>query len=796
MEKSVAALASMTFLGLMAIGSIAAAYEFSTHAAVTREAYLRSDLYPLSSATITRLGLGDRQIDLGDVYIDVGPNGTWSRLAFPKDNPTFGRDKINDANRVTPSGVAPPLRSLAGWLMLGSIREDDVPWDARSSDNTPQDDPNGVMARVLRHFFDPKYDAPLVVVGLINLRTPDWALGLPSTPLDNHFNLPAAREAMWRAATLTTVDSAANIIPIGVPADFPYYQTPERQQEALRVAYWATTFHALGSTVHLLQDMAQPQHTRNDPHSGMGCSVLNVCAYGHASYYEQYIEARATGQRLFTLKERLFPWSPLDETTVPTNAPTLDYGQYTPVKLNSKRDYFASGVRAESESGVGLANYSNQGFYSAGSNIGSLKAGSYASPPPNGDDPRLRDATLTNLTNSQGQPVAGSLTLKKGAVADHNYPSSTDGADVALSSFGIFDQFLAPSGGRSFTLNHYNYDDQARLLIPRAVGYSAGFLNHFFRGKLDLKVPAEGAYGVTDQSCLSACGFSRLKVNLKNATPSEDLNGGVLVAVVLYHTYSGYETDLAEQPGSPSFVGFGGRSLSELMTVSSKVDVSGLAGGKLASGAAQDVTFTFPTPIPLNATDITLQIAFRGTLGNESDAVIVSSKDISEPTFFGFANNTDYVWDLAGQRYRPLPFGGYTNPDDVLDLKVRFSNTAATPAATLPKLAVRQHAQLAALTDLGQQTAYYDYHTSSTTQTYPTVPVQYDSTQFFSPWNTNGYDANVKVNLRRGVYRQNYAAFNFPRDDVLICLVQNEHCIQSTLPALAPADRVAWSINF
>jgi hypothetical protein len=30
----------------------------------------------------------------------------------------------------------------------------------------------------------------------------------------------------------------------------------------------ALLFRTLGQVIHLVQDMAQPQHTRNDPHSG------------------------------------------------------------------------------------------------------------------------------------------------------------------------------------------------------------------------------------------------------------------------------------------------------------------------------------------------------------------------------------------------------------------------------------------------------------------------------------------------------------------------------------------------
>ena len=43
----------------------------------------------------------------------------------------------------------------------------------------------------------------------------------------------------------------------------------------------------------------------------------------------------------------------------------------------------------------------------------------------------------------------------------------------------------APKKQAIFTLNRFNFDVAHSLLIPRAVGYSAGLINYFFRGKMD-----------------------------------------------------------------------------------------------------------------------------------------------------------------------------------------------------------------------------------------------------------------------------------------------------------------------
>jgi hypothetical protein len=56
---------------------------------------------------------------------------------------------------------------------------------------------------------------------------------------------------------------------------------------------------------------------------------------------------------------------------------------------------------------------------------------------------------------------------------------------VPLSSKSIWDQALLRAGRQpQFTLNRFNYDAMADILLPRAVGYAAGFLDTFFRGSV------------------------------------------------------------------------------------------------------------------------------------------------------------------------------------------------------------------------------------------------------------------------------------------------------------------------
>jgi hypothetical protein len=669
-SKTVRCVATRIFI--LVIASLATvisdAYEVSTHAALTREAYLRSWLNPAMSDLFMRLGIDVLSPDLGVRYVDLTPDATVFREASPQFPPGFAETKIRDANRLSES--KPELPSLSAWLMLGAIREDDVPYDAGAIENTPQDELGGPFVRVFNHFFDPYLDRPLVVGVPSGARAPDWALVTPSTGTANHFTVAAARESMWRALTLKRIAGSA-LIDAYATSDFAsdVWGVEERYREELRKTYWATTFRALGDVVHLLQDMAQPQHTRNDPHSGRYCAFV-ICPGGHASYFEHYVDARAIGAPGFTLRERFFENdSPSDISEAIAAAP-LDYGNYPIPRFNGYRDYFVTALGAASASGLGLANYSNQGFYSSGTNIYS-GADEYASPSPVGAG--LEHVVQTNVNNARNQPVRGVLTLYQGPVLDRAFPDRSE-QSVLLSSRGAFDQFLA-QGPRRFTLNHYNYDDQARLLIPRAVAYSAGLLDYFFRGSMEITVPDEGVYSVIDDSrfappapevSVGFKGFDTLRLKLRNTTnpttpPSADvsnqpMSNGIIVAIVKFHRNGCYTNNLdgeiteAEQAA-------GCRSNYEEIVVSDPILSAAVPFGDQGHPHGIDFSFHFAKEVPINAWDVVLQVAYRGQLGGEADAVVVSTKDISEPTFITTFNDTDYIF-LDGTCYAPSVVAG------------------------------------------------------------------------------------------------------------------------------------------
>jgi hypothetical protein len=216
----------------------------------------------------------------------------------------------------------------------------------------------------------------------------------------------------------------------------------------------------------------------------------------------------------------------------------------------------------------------------------------------------------------------------------------------------------------AYSLDQGTYDDRAALLLPRAVGYSAGLLNYFFNGRLRIDLPDAGAYAVADHS--TGQGFTKIRMKLTNATPPLVENGvqypqhmtnGMVVAVVKFHRNNCYRGDLAGEYGAPGVsvgtcrdrVPSQANALLDVDDSAESIVVSAPKTLTLNAGATLALDFDFSrSPIPFGATDLYLQVAYRGPLGPsaqplEQDVVVVGTKDISEPTYFSYFNATDYV---------------------------------------------------------------------------------------------------------------------------------------------------------
>lgn len=618
------------------------AFEFATHVAITANAWNRFIALDENKTLLVDLGLNKpvSQIFATTTYLDVSTQGPIPRYAGTEETASIAMAQFN------------PQYSLPGWILRGAIREDDDP--RRDYDYSPvSDDPDNQIHRVFRHFYDPYNKRELTVLGKepcdIDYPTPcanavDWALGTidfttslsPGTSRRNHFSLADAREALYRG--LTGHDSAFGVT--GLDA-------------VTRQRYWVTAFRALGDVLHLNQDMAQPQHTRNDPHAG----VIGVRVAGHTSTFEKFLEAGVTRVQYLRVG------ADTPRGGIPFTPAPMNYDGYPPVPDGSPPDVVRFKKYAEYWTEIankGMADYTNRGLFTVGTNLGDFHLSTYPLP-----DPDVSHYTPVPVPAVQwdGTPVGATvstsptITMLEADVPD-SYTGKPDQA-IKLSARGSWDQFLTSSiAGRHYTLYRDNYVDQAKLVIPRAVGYSAGLLNHFFRGRLKINLPPEQVYAVADYS--QNVGFQDFKVMVENVSKVTLSDGsivhqnvatsaGTLVAVLRHRSNVCLKWPTLEgsphwDPQAPHAVLWDGPncrqpSLNEQYLPNIKVSLP--AAVPDIDNGPQAVIFHFDDPLPFNAVDVDLQVVYRGPLGDEPDDIAIGLEQISEPTFYDFVNFGD-----------------------------------------------------------------------------------------------------------------------------------------------------------
>lgn len=490
-------------------------------------------------------------------------------------------------------------RTALEWIIEGSSEED-------------------FGTRPAYHFYDPVSGSGLngnVIATLkcppssVCTSAPDWALNADTNNHNDAYSIPGARDSFYKA--LTTTDSI------------------------VRAAHWATTFQAVGQVIHLIQDMAQPQHVRNDVHFSLGSGTDSVLR--NFSRYERFTRDQAN---------------------------QLTYTGYDAVKLSDWRKYWVEGTGT---SGRGLAQFTNRYFVSQGTNFDktSGQPGYYALPDISETQPATATINPTNylgtaIVDPNGVPYTGVSIEYRTINYTDPYNPALSGTNTRLATKSYFDFVHAQTTGSSvYSMDNAVYQAAADILVPRAVGYSAGLIDYFFRGRLEISPPTDGVYGIVDHSTITQSdpsgfvGFSKIKLKVKNITPNENMTGGTLLAVAKFHRNPCYQSNLTGEfdeqhidtegnyfiPNCPAY-----RTPDEEIVVSEPIPVSGAT--ILNFGDIRQFEFNFSNQqIPINARELKLQVVYRGVLGEETDAVAVETKDISEPTYLAVLNSTDYfVW--------------------------------------------------------------------------------------------------------------------------------------------------------
>lgn len=304
------------------------------------------------------------------------------------------------------------------------------------------------IGRPRNHFYNPLNGAPLSL-GILPLGSPspDWALedrGEITGILGfgkQEFSYRDARQYFYDALTKSTKS--------------------ERDKN------FGLTFQTLGQVIHHVQDMAQPQHVRNDQHLELKTSYeLALCVIGGGISCATY----------FSIKNPSLYEAYTNRDDVRRGLP---FSGYAPVYSSTDTATFNKPRKFwHSVDGKGLADYTNRGFVSAGTIFDS-------------SFPAVLDTTSKQSFDIQtllpGTSLKGMMTFYSSTVTDKYAGSSVVNRRAATSS--IFDadikKYATSDKKEVLTLNRFNFDAAHALLIPRAVGYSAGLINYFFRGKID-----------------------------------------------------------------------------------------------------------------------------------------------------------------------------------------------------------------------------------------------------------------------------------------------------------------------
>ncbi|HYO79249.1 MAG TPA: hypothetical protein VE010_22485 [Thermoanaerobaculia bacterium] len=507
-------------------------------------------------------------------------------------------------------------------LAEGSVDEDDTP-------------------RFMSHFYDPVNDVPLSRAGIhVGHRSWEWAV--EETPIggifsaDQDHSLRDARDFLTRSLTYRD----------GTPAE-------AEQERGIAISQMLIS---LGHVMHHMQDMAQPQHVRNDQHF----------PYGWGSRYEYY-----TNQRRGGLVPLMQLGSPVGGT---------DYKR--------ARDFWFNDAQS------GIAQRTNRDFLSHGTNFmmtrNGATAGDYAHPQPQGST----DYTPEQAWALTGDTVpGGSETLCGRPAVNCTMTMYATPMTTRASTYSVFNQDLDATGvqvtydratgqrlvvNRLFALNRFNFEAVYGELMPRAVSYSAGIVNHFLRGRLEVTPPTVGAYSVVDHS--TGEGFRKIRTTVKNVTPGEALPGGTIRLIARYRRNLCYQPDLSGE-FQLNAAGQSAPPCPNYLSPNSYVAVSLEQNANFADGESKQLTFTMVDAIPLDATDLILQVYYTGTVGVEADSFAIGAVDVSEPTYMTAMNGTDtfllngvfYYWRDIVENIGSAPYsaidinrnGRYDPPNDV-----------------------------------------------------------------------------------------------------------------------------------
>ncbi len=274
-----------------------------------------------------------------------------------------------------------------------------------------------------------------------------------------------------------------------------------------RVEGLAATFRDVGHLIHIVQDMAAPAHTRNDPHR-FGDGFHHWAAKDRA--LTRIDALGVAGAQLLRPDPVLLQW-PSPSRAAPAPIANL-------IDTTNETDPGIVGCGMD----MGLAEYSNGRFVSD-DRLVELSLG--PGPGPVYREPSISEMDIRELV----EPVSGYRTK----YYYYNYAYACD-PDYAVAPVPAWVEFVdngdpggsGPSGLVVPRLTNTIFEGYADLLLPRAVSYSAALIDYFVRGELDVQPACCLAPGTSHCWKDEPGEATWLRVNVSNASPSGEETSG------------------------------------------------------------------------------------------------------------------------------------------------------------------------------------------------------------------------------------------------------------------------------
>jgi len=349
-----------------------------------------------------------------------------------------------------------------------------------------------------------------------------------------------------------------------------------------RETYFAKTFQVLGQVLHLIEDGAQPAHVRNDFISHtyfLKISSINFTKW-FGSRFEEYVK---TNPGLVTSAQPVSP-----TFTNPRLTDFWDTDQYT---------YQYDGSFPLTSKSLGITEFTNANYFS-----------DFTIPNNNPDPLHVFPYPMVNNVNTQicEDYAPGSTEIRKyiSRKSNSDCPPITEArtADhfASVSILNVESMITDENIHRlRLELDDNVHNTYAKELLPRAVGYSAGLINYFFRGQIGVKIA----------------------------------QGGITVTNINTETMESYiDTATGQTIGNISIYYDDTNSIRRLLT---SYDLS----APLAPGQEVFIPFTEPNN---NIRPGKYIVVFRGKLGNEEDSVIGKVTSPSINIYYASKRNDIY----------------------------------------------------------------------------------------------------------------------------------------------------------